>query len=87
MPVQPEQDAVEPLCEAVDGACWVLYDRAHRLLFIGRLTANGYAVFTHDIVTGAEHDAPWPIDLLLVQGVGIGAAFSSAVAERVNLGY
>jgi hypothetical protein len=86
MPVTPSGDAVEPLMRAVDGARWIKYDEAHRLLFVGRWTASGYAVHTYDVVTGDEHDAPWPVDFHLVQREGA-TAFAMAVAERIARGY
>lgn len=88
MPVTPSGAAVEPLMQAVDGARWIRYDRQHRLLFVGRVTDHGGCnVHTYDIVTGDEHDAPWPVDGFLVAITGVDGAFESAIAERMARGY
>lgn len=87
MPVTPSGDAVEPLMRAVHQAHWVSYDDVHRLLFVGRITDRGCVVHSYDIVTGAEHDAPWPIDVGIVASLGADEGFSVAVAERMARGY
>lgn len=88
MPTQPAGSAVEPLCEAVDGAIWVRYDKRHRLLFVGRVTwEQGHMVHSYDILTGEPHDQPWPLDSERVERFGINTAFSAAVRERIDRGY
>lgn len=88
MPVTPSGDAVEPLMEAVDGARYVRWDRQHRLLFVGRVTDHGgCVVHGYDVVTGAEHDAPWPVDVFVAAIQGIDAAFDAAIRERMARGY
>jgi hypothetical protein len=88
MPTQPQGSAVEPLCEAVDGAVWVRYDKRHRLLFVGRVSWEaGFVVHSYDVLTGEPHDSPWPLDPEVVERLGVTKAFAAAVAERVNRGY
>jgi NADH:ubiquinone oxidoreductase subunit B-like Fe-S oxidoreductase len=88
VPITPSGEAVEPLMRAVDGARWVRYDEAHRLVFVGRVTDHGGCmVHSYDIVDGTEHDAPWPVDVWVAAMAGIEAAFEAAVAERISRGY
>lgn len=78
----------ERLAGAVDGAVWVRYDRPHRLLFIGRVSwEEEHVVHTFDLDTGEPWDQPWPVAPETVDRLGIKAAFSAAVRERVNRGY
>lgn len=87
MPTQPQGSAVEPLCEAVDGAVWVRFDKPHRLLFVGRERSDGWWVHTYDITTGEAYDRPWPVTPEQVVSMGYRQAFAAAVTERVNQGY
>lgn len=87
MPVQPQASAVEPICEAVDGAVWAHYDRQHRLLFVGHVSERGWAVSSVDIVTGEPHDQPWPVGTEAVALLGLREAFAAAIAERVARGF
>lgn len=77
----------ERLAEAVDGAAWVRYDKRHKLVFIGKDAPYRWSVHTWDIPTGQPYDAPWPLDDEQVRLLGLDAAFTAAVAERVNRGY